>query len=62
MPNLLIILKLEGGIWASSLPMNVLISRVRKILLLESGFLNQNLTMEELKKVILYSAIADLAR
>ncbi|MHD0314595.1 hypothetical protein [Fusobacterium varium] len=42
--------------------MNVLISRIRKILLLESGFLNQNLTMEELKKVILYSAIADLAR
>lgn len=42
--------------------MNVLISRVKEILLLESGFLNQNLTMEELKKVILYSAIAGLAR
>lgn len=30
--------------------MNVVISRVRKILFLESGVLNKNLTIEELKK------------
>ncbi|WYA76863.1 hypothetical protein M1L98_06755 [Fusobacterium ulcerans] len=62
MLNLLTILKLEGGIWVSSFPMNVVISRVRKILFLKSGFLNPNLTIEELKKVILYSVIAGLAR
>nr|WP_294663728.1 hypothetical protein [uncultured Fusobacterium sp.] len=42
--------------------MNVVISRESKILFLESGFLNQNLTMEEFKKVILYSEIAGRAR